>query len=101
MTKPKVLLWATFNIGQNSKYHKYNANNGNDLSSCGATRQNMLLLFLEGQLLNVGSIIAKVGKLLMACMTKRCLMKEGTIACCKQDEFGFGNVVSTSGVINL
>ncbi len=56
---------------------------------------------LEAQLLNVGPIIAKLGKLLMACMTKRCLVKEGTIACCKQYEFGIGNVGSTSGVINL
>jgi flagellar biosynthesis protein FlhB len=38
---------------------------------------------LEGQLLNVGPIIAKLGKLLMACTTKRWLVKEGTIACCK------------------
>ncbi len=38
---------------------------------------------LEGLLLNVGPIIATLGKLLMAWMTKRWLVKEGTIACCK------------------
>jgi hypothetical protein len=66
-------------------------------------QQKHVAFVLEGQLLNVGLIIAKLGKLLMACMTKRCLVKEGTIACCKQYEyeFGIGNLGSTSGVINL
>ncbi len=64
-------------------------------------QQKHVAFVFKEQLLNVGLIIAKLGKLLMACMSKRCLVKEGTIACCKQYEFRIGNVGSTSGVINL